>query len=104
MYKKLNPITRLQSEMLTDGFRDGGLSLDSDCRFHTPPLHILQCNTAIAWVSSGAAQLQNDAAKQADADSVNMPEVCTLSPRAMIWPIFQCSLPTSQERHVLAHS
>ena len=31
MYKELNPITRLQPEMLTNRFRNGGLSLNSDC-------------------------------------------------------------------------
>jgi len=98
MYKELNPITRLQPKMFTDGFRDGGLSLDRDCRFHIPPLHILKCNTALPGCQAGQPN----------------PEWCGQLGRCRFCkharslhavaarddrPTLQCSLPASQERH-----
>ena len=45
MHEEFYPITWLQPEMFANGFRDGGLALDGDRRFHIPPLHIKKCNT-----------------------------------------------------------
>jgi hypothetical protein len=41
MHEELNPITRLQPKMFTDRFRDGGLALDGDGRFHLSLHYIL---------------------------------------------------------------
>jgi hypothetical protein len=40
MDEEFHPIARLQPKMFTDRFRDGGLALDGDRRFISPPLHI----------------------------------------------------------------
>src|SRR6266851_5520919 len=46
MDEKLDSISWFQSEMISYGFGDRGLTLDRNGRFHGAPLHPVKCNTS----------------------------------------------------------
>src|SRR5271165_1540200 len=47
MHEEFDTIAGLQSQMVTNRLRDGGLPLDCDCGLHIfNPLHFIICNTS----------------------------------------------------------
>jgi hypothetical protein len=88
MHEEFNPITWLKPKMFANRFRDGGLALDGNRRFHTSPLHINKCNTTTMGCKSSREAMY---LREASADEKALPSDLTPDPAGTesdlkLWP------------------